>query len=67
MEGAMPYPNSDSGYGMLTISTNGHAELEIYASTMSELQPVNYFYTLVFAKNGEETMLLKGKLSVEAA
>ena len=67
MEGAMPYPTSDSGYGMMTISTNGHAELEIYASTMADLQPLNYFYTLTYTSDGQETMILKGKLSVEGA
>jgi hypothetical protein len=67
LEGAMPFPMTDSGYGSLTIGTDGAATLEIYASIMSELQPLTYFYTLVYTKNNTETMLLKGKFSVEAA
>lgn len=67
IEGAMPFPNSDTGYGELNIETDGTASMEIYSSTLAELQPVNYFYTLVYVANGIETMLLKGKFSVEAA
>lgn len=67
MEGAMPYPNSDSGYGTLTILQNGQADLEIFASTMSDLQPYTYFYSLVYTANNVETMLVKGKFCVEGA
>lgn len=67
MEGGMPYPTSDSGYGTLTIQQNGSADLEIYSSTMSELQPMTYFYTLVYSSGGNETMLMKGKFCVEGA
>jgi hypothetical protein len=67
IEGAMPYPNSDSGYGTLTIESDGTANLEIFGSTMSELQPMTYFYTLVYTSGGTETMLMKGKFCVEGA
>lgn len=66
VEGILPFPSSESGYGTITIA-NGVATLSITAETMDQLQPTNYFYTLVRRLNGVETMLLKGKFVVEAA
>ena len=65
-EGILPFPTSESGYGTITVNNN-IATLTISAETMDQLQPVNYFYTLVRRLNGVETMLLKGKFVVEAA
>lgn len=66
VEGALPFPTSESGYGTITVN-NGIATLSITAETMDQLQPTNYFYTLVRRVNNTETMLLKGKFVVEAA
>jgi hypothetical protein len=65
-EGALPFPSSDNGYGTISVSNN-IATLNITSETMSQLQPTNYFYTLVRVLNGNHTMLLKGKFAVEAA
>jgi hypothetical protein len=66
VEGVLPFPSSESGYGTITVS-NSVATLQITAETMDQLQPTTYFYTLVRHLNGVETMLLKGKFAVEAA
>ena len=66
VEGVLPFPTSESGYGTITVSNN-IATLAITAETMDQLQPTTYFYTLVRHLNGIETMLLKGKFVVEAA
>ncbi len=66
VEGILPFPTSESGYGTISVSS-GIATLNISAETMDQMQPTNYFYTLVRRLNGVETMLLKGKFVVEAA
>ena len=66
VEGILPFPTSESGYGTISVSS-GIATLNISAETMDQMQPTNYFYTLVRRLNGVETMLSKGKFVVEAA
>jgi len=71
IEGDLPFPNSDMGYGTLTVN-NGTLVLVINKQTMSLLQPINYFYTLVRRTEDTdlgmlETVILKGKFAVEAA
>jgi len=71
IEGELPFPNSDMGYGTLSIN-NGTLVLVINKQTMTQLQPINYFYTLVRRTEDTdlgslETVILKGKFVVEAA
>lgn len=71
IEGDLPFPTSDLGYGTMTVN-NGTITLVINRETMSQLQPMNYFYTLVRSTEDTDlgtldTVILKGKFAVEAA
>lgn len=71
IEGDLPFPTSDLGYGVINVN-NGIITLIINRETMSQLQPINYFYTLVRSTENTDlgmldTVILKGKFAVEAA
>jgi hypothetical protein len=64
-EGLLPYPNTDTSYGTITITpSTGELSIDISKDTMVDLTPGIYHYSLKMISTTTE-IILRGKFEVE--